>query len=134
MITETKLQGLREMAKRGEPGEKANAIRILNKLGLPLEKPKESFTNRVKQTFGGNIIREYSIDPQYASDVFLLAHIVESLTPSKISINYGKVHFRCTPSQLQDIRSVYFKCHVHFSEVMNKECDKYIETYIGYVK
>lgn len=43
-LSAEKIKGLRELYQRGEPGEKDNAKRILEKNGVPLEEPKHKAT------------------------------------------------------------------------------------------
>jgi len=134
-MTAERIEKLREMAARGEKGERENAKRILEKAGINWQKPKESIINNIKQTFGADIHKNYRIVLENSSDSLLLISLYEILGPRDMKINYigwdgCALRIRCTPAQLKDILHTYNTKRRDFDRCMRAEARKYINDYL----
>ena len=132
MMSENRINGLRELAKQGIGGEKQNAINILKKLGISIEKPKETVYNRVKSTFGGDIRKTWSYEIKGASDtLFILSLIQIFISPgAECGIKNNRIQFKATESQNRDILGVFSKHRTQFNQSMFMESEKYINSYL----
>ena len=129
MIPE-KIEKLRALAERGDPGEKDNAISILEKNGIDWKKPKENILNSVKKVVGINIIKTYQVDIKYSTDILLMEKLVSifsrTKTSHKISISNIKIQFICTPIEKKEIEEYFFKNRGIFNNSMDLEANKHI--------
>lgn len=130
-----KIKKIRELAQRGEGGEKQNAINMLKKLGLPIEEPKLSFKDKTKKFFGSSILRTYRMEIKLTSDLFLLQKVIDIVvghTNTTLSITqYGYISFKVNEAQMKDINSIYQKFRNDFYYSMSRECKKYIQSYFN---
>lgn len=119
-LTTDKIMKLRELADRGEGGEKENAKRILTQNGVDWRKPKETIVNTIKSTFGFSIIKQYSISINFTNCVLLLSVIMSRLhiKDKTITIQNGKMCFNCTPAENDKIVSLYKKNKDKFDDEM----------------
>lgn len=128
-LTTDKIMKLRELADRGEGGEKENAKRILTKNGVDWRKPKETVVNTIKSTFGFSIINEYFIPITVANSILLVLTILIRLNIKNKDVNTrgNKIYFRCTPGEHDKIISLYNKNITKFDQEMYNYAFRKIE-------
>jgi len=130
-MTAERIEKLRIQAERGgSEGERQNAKDILAKVGVDWRRPKESIKDTIKETFGGNIRKEYRVPITFASDVLLMMRLLtEYANGAGIQIDGKGMRFHCTPAQMKDISKIFEYNKKEFDVNMNYEAMKYMNNY-----
>lgn len=131
-MTPDRIKKIRALAKRGVGGEKENAIKILTNLGIPIEEPKNSISDRFKSVFGSDIKRSYHVDINFSTDLIFIEMLVRKITNGSITIvNDWRVKFSCTQAEMKDISKIFEKHKYSFKTVVKHESEKYIRDYMA---
>lgn len=134
MRNDKTIESLREMVRRGDPGEQANAKRILDKMGVPYEAPKNPIKDRVKQTFGADIDKTYQVSINYLSDMLFMNLLLRRIGAKSPAIRINKefnMEFNCTKAQMKDISAIFNKHRADFDVKMVYEGEWYMDSYFN---
>lgn len=121
MLTTEKIIKLRELAYRGEGGEKENAKRILAQNGIDWKKPEEPILNKIKSAFGGTIVKEYGFKIKTLSAPMLLAIILKRIgvKDPTVCIKGAGMYFTSTEAEKNQVAKIFFKNEKSFDEAIS---------------
>lgn len=117
-----KLAKIIELARYGIGGEKENAQRICTKYGVDWNKKvKESFIDKTKSAFGGNIQREYTVSLKYPTDMALIDVLANKVCGNKhkLSMRYNELIIKCTQGEMKLISENFNKLRREYADLMN---------------
>ncbi len=117
-----KLAKIIELARYGIGGEKENAQRICTKYGVDWNKKvKESFIDKTKSMFGGDIQREYTVSLKYPTDMALIDVLANKVCGNKhkLSMRYNELIIKCTQGEMKLISENFNKLRREYADLMN---------------
>lgn len=116
-MTQDKISKIIEMYKRGTPGEKDNAKRILDKLGVDVEalNKKKTIKERLRDFFTTEAVKTYSINFNNCLELYLIQLIYGLISNNTSLLGFDSngdncVKIKCTKSQAKMIVKI-FKNH-----------------------